>query len=375
MAKEKRTVTNDTKRNNRNKVFRFIYENRTVSRQDIADGLDLSLPTVNQNIYELFDLGYVDYSGNFQSTGGRKAQAIMVPREIRYAISVNIHAKSVRASLINLYGEASFSKEYSEEFSTEDRYYRLLGKIVRDMLQEADGGIKNILGVGITLPGIVDRENKILLSAPTLNIVNYDLNQLIQYIELDCCFENDARSFAYTQMWKEGNFRKSLSLLIDFGVGGSVMVSKDDFVSASNRAGEFGHMIIHPNGKKCSCGRKGCLEAYVSSGILSDDLGIKMSDFFKNVEKDASYREILNAYLDDLALGVNNIATMYGAPVVIGGEITKYLERYMPELMSRIDEYNAGFMHKVKVSLAISDKGESMIGAALMYIDDFVKNL
>lgn len=100
-----------------------------------------------------------------------------------------------------------------------------------------------------------------------------------------------------------------------------------------------------------------------------------MSDFFKNVEKDASYREILNAYLDDLALGVNNIATMYGAPVVIGGEITKYLERYMPELMSRIDEYNAGFMHKVKVSLAISDKGESMIGAALMYIDDFVKNL
>lgn len=375
MERKRKVVNKETKRHNRNRVFRYIYENRTVSRQDIADGLDLSLPTVNQNINELYDMGYLDYSGNFQSTGGRKPQAIMVPKEMRYAISINIRGKYVRASLINLYGESCGFREYNEEFATNDQYYKLLGRMVKDLTREAEGGVENVLGVGITLPGIVDRENKILVSAPTMNIRNFDLNKLTRYIELDCSFENDARSFAYTQMWKERNYEKSLSLLIDWGVGGSVMVSKEDFISKNNRAGEFGHMIIHPNGKKCSCGRRGCLEAYVSIGVLSEDLGIKLSDFFKNVEKNPQYKERLETYLDDLALGINNIATMYGAPVVIGGEITKYLDRYMGQLMERIQGYNAGFMHNVDVSLTFFEKGEDLIGAALMYIDNFVNNL
>ncbi len=370
-----RVISNDTKRINRNRVFRYIYDRRTVSRQDITIGLDLSLPTVNQNIKELFDLGYVDYSGNFQSTGGRKAQAIMVPSDIRYAISINIRAKYVRASLINLYGESVSARQYNERFTGDEKYARLLERITGDMIRDAGEQKDNILGVGITVPGIVDHNRNLLVSAPTLSIKDYDLHNLTQYIELNCSVENDARSFAYTQMWKSKTYDKMLFLLVDWGVGGSIMTGNDAITCLQNRAGEFGHMIIHPNGKKCACGRRGCLEAYVSTATLSGEAGVHISDFFKNVKKNEKYREILEQYLDDLALGINNISTMYGAPVVIGGEISKYLTEYMDLLREKIREYNAGFISEAQVSLSPYGKDESMIGAALMYIGDFLENV
>lgn len=371
----KKIVSNETKRINRKRVFRYIYDRGTVSRQDITIGLDLSLPTVNQNIKELFDLGYVDYSGNFQSTGGRKAQAILVPSDIRYAISINIRAKYVRASLINLYGESCSSREYNEKFSTDENYAKLMARIVKDMIRDAGGEKDKILGVGITVPGTVDRNKKLLVSAPTLNIKNFDLNNLTKYIDLNCSVENDARSFAYTQMWKDKRSEKALFLLVDWGVGGLIMTGNDTFTGLQNREGEFGHMIIHPKGKKCACGRIGCMEAYVSTAVLSEDLGININNFFKNVGNNDKYRKILDQYLDDLALGINNISTMYGAPVVIGGEITKYLADYMDILKEKIRNYNAGFISEVQVSLSPYRKEESMIGAALMYIGEFLETV
>lgn len=370
-----KVVSNDTKRINRRRVFRYIYDRRTVSRQDIMLGLDLSLPTVNQNIKELFSLGYIDYSGNFQSTGGRKAQAIMVPSDIRYAISINIRANYVRASLINLYGESVCAKEYNEKFTTDDRYARLLGRIEKDMVLAANGAKENILGVGITVPGIIDRSRNIIVSAPTLNTANYDLDNLTKYMNLKCSVENDAYSFAYTQMWKDNKFDKMVFLLVDWGVGGSLMTGNDAVTCLQNRAGEFGHMIIHPGGRKCACGRQGCLEPYVSAAVLSTSLGISISDFFKCVGKNEEYQKILDEYLDNLALGINNISTIYSVPVIIGGEISRYLEKYMDTLREKIQRYNAGFMGETQVTLSRYAKEESMIGAALMYIGEFLEHI
>lgn len=375
MEKIGKLTQSDTKRYNRNRVFQFIYNQKTLSRQDIADGLNLSLPTVNQNIKELFDLGYIDYAGNFQSTGGRKPQAIMVPGDIKYAISINVRRKCILASLINVYGVMCCTREYDELFSTQADYRRLLGTIANEMAEYAKCNKQDILGVGITIPGIIDKENAVIVSAPTLKIRNYPLASFTEFISYPCHVENDARSFAYAQMWKNKNYEKKIYLLVDKGVGGSMITGNEAAVSKENRTGEFGHMIIHPDGKQCDCGRQGCLEAYVSTAVLSDDMGIYISDFFNGLKNNIGYNKILNQYLNDLALGINNIATIYDAPVVIGGEIVKYLEPYMEQLMGNIMQYDAGFVGSINVELSTCDKEESLIGAALVYIDKFIENV
>jgi predicted NBD/HSP70 family sugar kinase len=244
-----------------------------------------------------------------------------------------------------------------------------------EIAQEAEGGRENILGVGITVPGVLDHENNILLSAPTLGARNVLLEDLTRYVEFPCSVENDAKSFAYTQMWRDKTYDKKICLLVDRGVGGSLMTGNEVFTNSHNRAGEFGHMIIRPGGKRCACGRKGCLEAYVSTGVLSDELGIHIWDFFSSVSKKPEYKAVLKEYLKNLALGINNISTMYDAPVVIGGEIAKYLEPYMGILIENIKHYDAGFLNEIRVCLSEYGKQESLIGAALMYIEEFLETV
>ena len=78
MITTEKITTTDVKRFNKNRIFRLIHYADKISRQEIADILQLSLPTVNQNLKLLLEKNLIDFVGNFESTGGRKAQAIML---------------------------------------------------------------------------------------------------------------------------------------------------------------------------------------------------------------------------------------------------------------------------------------------------------
>lgn len=374
MLKVEKLVQADTRRYNRNRIFNYIYNERALSRQSIAEGLNLSLPTVNQNIKELFDLGYIDYSGNFQSTGGRKPQAIMVPHDIKYAISVNIRAGYIKASLVDIYGEICCCREYNESFSTDSLYADTISVIISEMVEYAGCGNDNILGVGITVPGIVNDDN-IIVSAPTLGIRNYDAARFTNKITFNCRVENDAKSFAYAQMWRGKDYNNKICLLVDRGVGGALMSEITHDACKNKMAGEFGHMIIHPHGKQCACGRRGCLEAYTSTAVLSDELSVHLADFFEKLRTDAGYKKVFDEYIDNLALGINNICTIYDAPVIIGGEIAKYLGPYMDTLVEKVKAYDSGFVGVKDIRLSEYGKQEGLIGTALAFVQDFLETV
>ena len=98
------TETNEhgCKKLNKNRIFRLIYNSDKISRQEIADQLGLSLPTVNQNLKMLMEDGLIEYVGNFTSTGGRRAQAITINNNARKAISVNIKADYINVDVVGL---------------------------------------------------------------------------------------------------------------------------------------------------------------------------------------------------------------------------------------------------------------------------------
>ena len=73
MITTEKITTTDVKRFNKNRIFRLIHYADKISRQEIADILQLSLPTVNQNLKLLLEKNLIDFVGNFESTGGRKA--------------------------------------------------------------------------------------------------------------------------------------------------------------------------------------------------------------------------------------------------------------------------------------------------------------
>lgn len=374
MDSSQKLTNTDVKKLNKNRIFRLIYNSDKISRQEIADQLGLSLPTVNQNLKMLMEDGLIEYVGNFTSTGGRRAQAITINNNARKAISVNIKTDYINVDVVGLKGQIIYSMAVKAHFSKSSAYIEKLTDVVRHAVDYVGADADDILGVGITVPGILDDEKQILISAPPLKAKNYDFTKLISAIDYPVVVMNDARAEAYADHWFNGNPEdEKIYIMLGEGVGGAYINASAIRNGVHNRGGEFGHMVIHPGGKQCLCGKKGCFEAYVSEKVLSSELNTSLEDFFAQAEKGKpDYVDMLEEYIDNLALGINNIYTMMDCDIVLGGTVAPYIKRYEDRIKEcLVNDYS---FDTDADYLKISDDGggKSGLGAALSFVARFI---
>ncbi|MEG0832944.1 MAG: ROK family protein, partial [Oscillospiraceae bacterium] len=138
--------------------------------------------------------------------------------------------------------------------------------------------------------------------------------------------------------------------------------------------GEVGHVIIHNNGRQCYCGQKGCADAYLASTNLSDTTDGNLELFFENVKNgEANAIKVWNEYLHDLALVVRDIRMLFNCKIVIGGYVGKYMNDYIEQFKKLMKSY-CTFDSDADYVMACKYKGSPIAaGAALSYIDDFLK--
>lgn len=374
MDSSQKLTNTDVKKLNKNRIFRLIYNSDKISRQEIADQLGLSLPTVNQNLKMLMEDGLIEYVGNFTSTGGRRAQAITIDNNARKAISVNIKADYINVDVVGLKGQIIYSMVVKAHFSKSSAYIEKLTDAVRHAVDYVGADADDILGVGITVPGILDDEKQILISAPPLKAKNYDFTRLISAIDYPVIVMNDARAEAYAGHWFNGKPEdEKIYIMLGEGVGGAYINASAIRNGVHNRGGEFGHMVIHPGGKQCLCGKKGCFEAYVSEKVLSSELDMTLDNFFElAAQGNKNNSDVLDEYMDNLALGINNIYTMMDCDIVLGGTVAPYLKQYENSIKERlVNDYS---FDTDADYLRISDGGgrKSGLGAALSFVARFI---
>ena len=374
MDSSQKLTNTDVKKLNKNRIFRLIYNSDKISRQEIADQLGLSLPTVNQNLKMLMEDGLIEYVGNFTSTGGRRAQAITIINNARKAISVNIKADYINVDVVGLKGQIIYSMAVKAHFSKSSAYIEKLTDAVRHAVDYVGADADDILGVGVTVPGILDDEKQILISAPPLKAKNYDFTRLISAIDYPVVVMNDARAEAYAGHWFNGKPEdEKIYIMLGEGVGGAYINASAIRNGVHNRGGEFGHMVIHPGGKQCLCGKKGCFEAYVSEKVLSSELDMTLDNFFElAAQGNKNNSNVLDEYMDNLALGINNIYTMMDCDIVLGGTVAPYLKQYDNSIKERlVNDYS---FDTDADYLRISDGGgrKSGLGAALSFVARFI---
>lgn len=374
MDSSQKLTNTDVKKLNKNRIFRLIYNSDKISRQEIADQLGLSLPTVNQNLKMLMEDGLIEYVGNFTSTGGRRAQAITIDNNARKAISVNIKVDYINVDVVGLKGQIIYSMAVKAHFSKSSAYIEKLTDAVRHAVDYVGADADDILGVGITVPGILDDEKQILISAPPLKAKNYDFTRLISAIDYPVIVMNDARAEAYAGHWFNGKPEdEKIYIMLGEGVGGAYINASAIRNGVHNRGGEFGHMVIHPRGKQCLCGKKGCFEAYVSEKVLSSELDMTLDNFFElAAQGNKNNSDVLDEYMDNLALGINNIYTMMDCDIVLGGTVAPYLKQYENSIKERlVNDYS---FDTDADYLRISDGGgrKSGLGAALSFVARFI---
>lgn len=321
---------------------------------------------------------------------------IQVGNPPRYSVGIDLGGTNIVAAVVDedgvIYGRSKCKTESK-------RGYEL---IFDDMIACAKDAVKesgllwnDIDNVGIGCPGAIDKEKGIVDFSNNLNF--YDV-PIVEYIEKrvgkKVYVENDANSAAWGEfLVGEGKECKNMILLtLGTGVGSGVVIDGHLFRGAFGTGAELGHMIIISNGEQCTCGRRGCLEAYASATALIEqtkrsvlenaDTEIwKMIDGdVKNIDgktafdcKDDVARKIVSDYTGYLAEGVVSIVNMFQPEVIcLGGGVSGAGDVLTIPLNEAIEkEAFARYGNKsTRVKIASLGNDAGLIGAGLLWKDE-----
>ena len=360
---EKRNIT-------KSKIVNYIINHEATSKVELSKDLNLSMPTVLSNVNELLANGIAVETGEYESTGGRKAKRISINPAYRYAVGIRITAKHAGFVLVNLSYEIEKYERIRLEFSTEAAYYLQLSEALERFLSDVEHR-ERILGIGISIPGIVNSKERMLIKSHALQLENYSLSFLEQIFSLPVYFENDANAAMMAE--DLNNYRNALYLSLNNTLGGAFCIDGKLIPGANQKAGEFGHMILVPQGRKCYCGKSGCADAYCAAGALVGESKDSVEQFMQLLQNnDEKAEKKWEEYLDYLAILISNLRMAYDMDIILGGEMGGYLSDYMIPLGEKVMKYN-GFDHDLRYLKNCSYKKEaSAVGAAKHFLQDFI---
>ena len=369
--------TADLRRINRNRVYRCLYDStRPRSKQELAWELSMSLPTLTQYLDELLEQGLIDNSEIMDSTGGRKPHALSLVAGARFAVGMELSSDYIRAVAVDLRVRELGTRIVKRKFQADLDYAAHLEQILEGFLAQLKLDPAGLLGVGLTIPGTVDAEQQQITVAPTLGIHHVDARFLASRIPYPVRLSNDANAGGFAELWGREKESELAYLSLSKGIGGALLINGLPCLGDHARAGEFGHMCIHPGGRPCSCGRHGCLEAYCSSSRLSDELNVTLEEFFEGLEAgNAAFHRLWEVYLDDLSIGIANIHTMLDCQVVIGGKLSQFLTGRLDELVRRLEQRDPDCRETPYLSICRYHAQANGIGAALYFIDRFIRQI
>lgn len=364
----------EVKKQNRAIIFKYIIEKGIVSRQEIAQNLGYSLPTVFANVTELIEAGYLCEVGEYGSTGGRKAKMVAVENGAKFTVGIDVTKRHVRYVLLDLsgaiVGEQLERLVYSDSYS----YYKTVGELLEAFLDKQQAERSRIVGAGISVPGILNPEKTMLTQSHVLSVDGLPLSNFHNHIKYPAVFDNDANCAAFAEVDKRSNCTVYFSL--SNTVGGAIYYGGRVCTGNCSKSGEIGHMIIHPGGRQCYCGKRGCMDAYCSALSLLNDPDDKLESFFGKLESgDAEAEKRWNAYLDDLAISATNIRAVFDCDIILGGYVGGYLEKYMSKFAKMTKKYNIFDSDTSYITTGSYKRLSSAIGAAQIAREKYVDNI
>lgn len=253
------------------------------------------------------------------------------------------------------------------------------GKVILDNVVEIISSFKNIDKIGISTAGQVNPETGSIIYA-TDNIPGWTGVEIKRNIEerfsIITNVENDVNCAALGEAYFGAgkDYNSFLCLTYGTGIGGAIIENKKIYKGSTNSAGEFGHMIIHGDGKKCTCGGHGCYEAYASTTALIDKVefglsikGINGKIIFEEINNDnLIYKELVNQWIDEIIIGLISLIHIYNpALIVLGGGIMEqeYIIRYINKEVSK---YIMPSYSHVKIMSAQLGNNAGLLGASML---------
>ncbi|GAA0787044.1 ROK family protein [Roseibium denhamense] len=265
------------RRQNRSIVLQALRRKGPMARIDLGQLTRLSPATVTAITSDLLDQRLIvsleTDEPKTPQTRGRPRTLLQLNPDAVYTIGIRLSVNNIDLSLVNFAGDVTYGQRTHFDSATENAatFPALLISAIQAFLEEADIDAERVREIGVAAQGVVETETGLVSWSPAFAGRKIPIvSPLQKAFSAECYVSNDTNMITEALHWSDparysGTFAV---IMLDYGVGMGLYLNNRLFSGASGTAAEFGHANHLPGGALCRCGKRGCLEAYLSDYAL-----------------------------------------------------------------------------------------------------------
>jgi predicted NBD/HSP70 family sugar kinase len=363
---------------NRALVINILRETGPMSRTQLSLLTGLAPSTLTRLIKDLLQEGVVQEIGKSQSNGGRCPVLVAFNPSYAFAIGIKVERQMILAAKVDLAGK--IQDKVSVSLSTPPHPCDVMDqveKVARSL------GTERTLGIGLAISGFVDAKRGIDLYSPILGWRDVPLSEpLSKRLDLPVWVENDVNALTLAERWYGAGrqFKNFLCITVGEGIGAGIVIDGELYRGAFGGAGEVGHITVDPDGPRCRCGERGCLEVFASDLFLhaeAERLGFssieELAQAARNGDKEAAetFRRMGRA----LGIGVKNVVNLLNPEaIVLGGERMFDSDLFMSTFEEEV-RHHAFPKEAEELRIVSAELGPDgfLVGAATLAIREFFR--
>ncbi|WP_198143016.1 ROK family transcriptional regulator [Stigmatella aurantiaca] len=334
------------RRLNRVRVFHALRQNPGSSQRELGRLTGLDKATVSVVVAQLQQEGLIERMASTSVRRvGRPETALTIAASAGVLVGARLEPKTIRMVATTLAGEILAHMQIDGSRNVR-RAITLLQKGIQELLTQA-GENREVRGIGVGIPGMMNREGRLVL-APNLGWRNSEIRPMLEEnLNAPVYVDNDtnAASVAECLFGICRTVRNFIFITGHSGVGGGLVLDGRLYRGTGGFAGEVGHLSIVPGGRACGCGKRGCLETYVSeASILArlEELGRTLPDIWAVAEAqgDPKVRQVLDEVGTHLGFALSHLVNLMNPElIVLGGNLAVIAQLLMPTLKRALAEH------------------------------------
>lgn len=255
------------------RLLDHVFWSGSTSREALASNSAFSKSRANAAVAGLLAQGMLEATGDQVATGGRRAETLRVHRGLGALISVALGATGLEVGV--LAPDLGVLAHHSEPANVRDGPAIVLARVralMRSLLKQADVKPRDVLSIGIGVPGPVDFESGQLVNPPLMPEWDaYSIrDDLRAEVDVPVFVDNDVNVMALGELWRmQRGLQNFLVIKVGTGIGCGIVCHGVVYRGANGSAGDVGHICVEPNGPRCHCGNLGCVETLAAGPAIA----------------------------------------------------------------------------------------------------------
>jgi N-acetylglucosamine repressor len=391
MAKLSESTIKNARARRLSALLSEIWYEGSISRSRAGKVTGLALPSVTRLVQELKNAGVIIEIDKGESSGGRQPSLIRVNPDAGVVIGLDLSGIELRGAVLDTNNHCLSVRSQPFQGMRDDIFLNQIICLCKDLFADPSIQGRRVLGIGISVPGSVDREHGIIRDSSNLRLRDYPIGDKLRgFFDVPIFIEHDTTTAALAEKCYgagrgEGNM---IYIIVSTGIGAELIIDHKVFRGASGLAGELGHVIVERDGQICACGKQGCLEAVAAIPAMltsahnvllrqkkplikpGQDM-LSLSSLIQAAEDgDHLAGAVINRAADYLAMAISMMVSIVDIRlIIIGGEVVQMGEHYFAPLRKSLQEYRVDG-DEIRVVPAVLGENAALQGVSMIVLQN-----